>query len=176
MQLYLKHPAIRLASVIFVIIFLGTLILSAFSRHTNNSDISQKNQYVHDSATSDTPVETLKTLTAEVTTVQQQNQKLVEQNKILIEQDQKALSQLKSDVLADVKQQLENFKSEQAAQNATKAAVNKGSQNKDDYLVDSTSTSSGEDNNFIWVSDLQETSTMIKNFNAKNNTNSTNGT
>jgi len=170
MKINLKHPVIKFAGIILVIILFGIIILSLFSGHSNSTAASTKAQYIHDSATSDTPVETLKTLTAEVTTVQQQNQKLVEQNKVLIDQDQKALAQLKTDVLAEVQQKIESFKADQAAQNATRSS-NKDEQTKDNYLIDS---SNGENNNFIWVSDLQgANSSLNKNFSSQSNLNNT---
>lgn len=66
-----------------------------------------------DTATRDTPVETLKTLTAEISAVEQENQTLVNQNKELIEQDKKTLAQFKEDLLANVHEEMEAFKSAQ---------------------------------------------------------------
>lgn len=69
-----------------------------------------KTPTMQDAATRDTPSETLKTLTAEISAVQQQNQTLITQNKALTEQDKKTLAQFKTDLLNDVQHHLNELK------------------------------------------------------------------
>jgi hypothetical protein len=68
--------------------------------------------FVKDSASSDTPVETLKTLTADISAVKQQNQQLAAQNKLLMQQNKTSVEQFKKDMQLEVDQQITRAKTD----------------------------------------------------------------
>jgi integrating conjugative element protein (TIGR03752 family) len=129
------------------------------------SDESQTHQsttgFVKDSASSDTPVETLKTLTAEISAVQQQNQQLVAQNKALTEQDKNTLAQFKKDMMAQIEQQVTSAKNA-LQQTAQTSSTTSGETTKTASLPlgnsNGTSLNSVDTNGFIWIPDLQQAS------------------
>lgn len=77
---------------------------------SNSNQPTTATGFVKDNASSDTPVETLKTLTAHITAVEEQNRQLAAQNKTLMEQDKTTLEQFKRDVLSKVNTQLNDAK------------------------------------------------------------------
>lgn len=107
-----NKPLVKGVAFVLVILILGLLSLAKIIRSTSKANTLTPSTFINDSATSDTPVETLKTLTAHMSTVEHQNQQLVAQNKILTEQDKTTFEQLKKELQAEVQQQLAHAKAE----------------------------------------------------------------
>lgn len=143
-----------------LIVVVGALSTLAFVRGCSPAPkTTTKPVTINDNATGDTPVETLKTLTAQISTVEQQNQKLVERNKTLEEQDKTTLSQFKTDVLAQVQQQLGNFKTQQPVTPVALPAHDQ-SEVKNQTTVDAAGNPINA-TGFVWVSDLQQPALSI---------------
>lgn len=152
-----KKNSLMMGLLIAVVTIILLLVLVAvFSGNSKTASISNhKTSTLRDNASSDTPVETLKTLTAEVSTVQQQNQLLVEQNKALIEQDKKTLAEFKTDVMNQVQQQVSTFKTEnQALIEDAKKSMGQVSQSNNNGSTNNGAISN-TDNHLVWVDDLQ---------------------
>jgi len=152
-----KKNSLMMGLLIAVVTIILLLVLVAvFSGNSKTTSISNhKASTLRDNASSDTPVETLKTLTAEVSTVQQQNQLLVEQNKALIEQDKKTLAEFKTDVMNQVQQQVSTFKTEnQALMEDAKKSIGQVSQSNNNGS-NNNGTTNNTDNHLVWVDDLQ---------------------
>lgn len=147
------------ALLIFVFILIGgiTLLASCVGSSSKQKSL-QKTIFINDSATSDTPVETLKTLTAEISTVEQQNKKLAEQNQSLIAQDKSSLSQFKTDVMTQVQQQIDHLKSDQVQPLGLPA--HDESETKNTPKFDEKGNPISADKGFIWVTDLQQSNSI----------------
>jgi len=157
------NPVIKWLALLFIVLMGGMLLVAIISDHASGTKAVTKTTFINDNATSDTPVETLKTLTAEVSTVEQQNQTLVAQNKSLIAQDKTALAKFKEDVLADMQKQVDDMKAQQAishqpANQSPAANPSSNNRNNSDYVINSgNDTSNNETNNqWVWVQDLRQ--------------------
>jgi hypothetical protein len=137
-----------------------TLLLNACSSSTPTPKKVTKTQLMQDAATRDTPLETLKTLTAEISAVEQQNQAIIAQNKALNEQDKKTLAQFKADMQDEIQRQMNELKKAKEVQDEKNHLL--AEQNSsiphhngmaDDIPVPSDS--------LTWVNDLQATSKFV---------------
>jgi integrating conjugative element protein (TIGR03752 family) len=122
--------------------------------------------FIKDNASNDTPVETLKTLTADISIVKQQNQQLVEQNKTLTEQDKTTLAQFKKDLQTEVDTQLANAKAtlqqSSSSQSGTSSASSAAHSSNSPYVTNGSDSSNSatlntvDANGSTWVNDLQD--------------------
>jgi len=147
------NPLIKLLAIPLIIIVVGISLVAMLAGHSSNSTSNSKSTFMNDKASSDTPVETLKTLTAEISSVEQQNKKIIEQNKVLAEQDKITLAQFKNDMLAQVEQQIEKFKVDAknifANEKKDEAILNNNTENP--LTVNGSDTPTG----LTWISDMQ---------------------
>lgn len=160
-----KNPYLLGMCILFIVLIFMLGSSAIFTKHASHPVIHENLATLKDEASSDTPVETLKTLTAQVSQVQQQNQTLVEQNKALMEQDQKTLAELKSEMMNQVHEQLAAFKTENDAliQDAKKSLVEypKNPEQLSEIVENA------QANSMTWVSDLSQPATLeLKELNA----------
>lgn len=159
-------PLLKLKTLTFIFLSLSLAInLSACSHESNNTN-SPAESFIKDSASSDTKVETLKTLSSEIAAVEQQNRDLVSQNKVLIDQDKNTLAQFKKDMLAKVDDEISQAKI-QFQQMNTKADEEKnitGEENKKSEDTQNTLNNS--------LSELQNNKSLKLNENNSENANS----
>jgi integrating conjugative element protein (TIGR03752 family) len=161
-------------TLIFLSMIAGINISACSHKSTNTPTAS----FIKDSASSDTPVETLKTLSSEIAAVEQQNRDLVSQNRMLIEQDKNTLGEFKKDMLAKVDDEINQAKAQfqQMNTNTDKEKNTNSEENKNSVEVKNTLNNSlselqnnkslklnennSEDANsqLTWVPDLQKTS------------------
>jgi integrating conjugative element protein (TIGR03752 family) len=124
--------------------------------------------FVKDSASSDTSVETLKTLTADISSVEEQNKKMVNQNNTLVAQDKTSIEQFKKDVQSEVQQEIAGAKTQlQAAQSTNQASSNN---NRSTSTTNSNTTQTNPISSFVWVDDLQQTAGLDASGKAKSTT------
>lgn len=161
----LSNPLVRWGSLGFAIAVLGLLL---FMPHKPESDKAntKSTTVIHNTASADTTVETLKTLTAEMAAVQDQNQQLITQNKELKEKDASVLNHFKEDVLQQVHQELDSYKASQqpsAATDSKSLLPAKENPNADDnlnpeYAIKHDNVTKDELN---WISDMQRNSAPL---------------
>ena len=137
------------------------LLLHACSSATPTVKKPTKAEIMQDAATRDTPLETLKTLTAEISAVEQQNQTLIARNKALTEQDKKTLAQFKTDLLDEVQKQMNEFKKSQDAQEEKTKAFTQHDETKPHHngMADDALPTTSDP--LTWVNDLQMASMPI---------------
>jgi len=153
----MKSNFIKIAALIMGAILVGGTLLAVFSGHSSSNDKIRKPQLFNDKASNDTPVETLKTLTTEISAVEQQNQKIIEKNKALADEDKTTLAGFKSDVLAQVQQKMQKFQTglsnnhhdDDSAQTLLSKLENNNT-DKNNVTVDSDSGVI-----WTWISDMQ---------------------
>lgn len=150
---------------LIIVIAITLATLSACSDDTTHAAQATPPGFVKDSASSDTSVETLKTLTADISTVEEQNKQLVAQNNALTTQDKTTLEQFKKDLQAQVDKQLTDAKTQlQTAQTSTQAAINSSGASiakaPTAAPTNSANANPGESNSgLVWVDDLQASQT-----------------
>jgi integrating conjugative element protein (TIGR03752 family) len=138
-----------------------SLLLNGCSNATPTVKKPTQAEIMQDAATRDTPLETLKTLTAEISAVEQQNQTLIAQNKVLNEQDKKTLAQFKTDLLDDVQKQMNEFKKSHEAQAEKTKAAEQSHETKPHHNGMSDDTVPTTPDPLTWVNDLQAGSMPI---------------
>lgn len=155
------NPTIKIAALITVAAIVGVGVISAVSggsdseKNQANAMLNQNGNSVSDGATGDTPVETLKTLTATVSNVQVQNQKVIASQK---QAQQKTSSQIESfeqqinQKLTDALSKMQS--SSQNTQDKVSYALQQIDKKKSGYQY-KLDGGSAATHNFVWVSDLQ---------------------
>lgn len=133
-----------------------SVLLTGCSNSTSEPKKAKSAHYLQDTATRDTPLETLKTLTAEISAVEQQNQAIIAQNKALNEQDKKTLTQFKVDLLTQVQQQMDELKKAKVAQEEKEKKLADQTNNtpRHNGMADALAPSA---DSLTWVNDLQAT-------------------
>jgi integrating conjugative element protein (TIGR03752 family) len=146
---------------------------------------SQTTEFIKDSATNDTPVETLKTLSSEISSVEQQNRDLVSLNKSLLQQDKTTLDQFKKNLLAKVNNEIQSTKLQLKQQNDSKTnSDEKAIENNPEEFTEHGAAHSplgknekkvlaelenpDSDSQLTWVSDLQNTSSCRESLSNQN--------
>lgn len=162
--------------------FLIALLPGCSDKTSNTTAINSG--FVKDNASGDTPVETLKTLTADISTVEQQNQKIVAANNTLTLQNKTTFDQFKKDVLSQVQQQITNAKIQQQNQttnNPSPVTASGGNNTNNSNNITGTKLANANNNTntndgangsatgFVWVEDLQQ---ITSNDNGSKNTSS----
>lgn len=156
------NPMIKVIAIPIIVVILGVALVAIFaggsSKPKNNLQVTQKQD--SDAATGDTPVETLKTLTAEMTKVEEQNKKLIGANSVLKQKDQQSLSQWKNDLLVKVKEEIASGTNISSAQTKSQLQreIDKIEGKAGGFPVDG-----GQMHQFVWVHDLSVTTTIGKN-------------
>ncbi len=130
------------------------LFVNGCSDSTSNPKKITKVQLMQDAATRDTPLETLKTLTAEISAVEQQNQAIIAQNKALSEQDKKTLAQFKVDMQDEIQRQMNEIKKAKEAQDEKAQKLTEQNYNvpRHNGMAEETPESSDA---LTWIRDLQ---------------------
>lgn len=141
----------------FLLVGIILLSISACSNSTQIVKKPTKEEMMQDAATRDTPLETLKTLTAEISAVEQQNQTLIAQNKALNEQDKKTLAQFKTDIFDEVQKQMNEFKKSGEAEAEKKPSLQENNENKPHHNGMTDDTLPTTPDPLTWVNDLQVT-------------------
>ncbi|HEX4045120.1 MAG TPA: hypothetical protein VHZ76_05585 [Gammaproteobacteria bacterium] len=146
------NPLIKLLAIPLIVVVAGLTLVSLFIGRNKQPSVNghDKAIFLSDKASSDTPVETLKTLTAKLTQVEQQNQKIIEQNKVLSEQDKTILLQFKNEVLAEVSQQIDNVKQEVKSYNSYAPMPNINVSENHQVVTETHRMG------FAWVQDMQQ--------------------
>ena len=117
---------------------------------------------MQDAATRDTPLETLKTLTAEISAVEQQNQAIIAQNKALNEQDKKTLAQFKADMQDEIQRQMNELKkAKEADDEKTQKKLAEQNNNVPRHNGMADETLSVTPDALTWVNDLQTANNPI---------------
>lgn len=155
-----SNPLIKFIVIPIAVIVIGVVLMSVFSGNSGNrrGEVVKSNS-INDSATGDTPVETLKTLTFEMTKVEEQNRKLIAENQDLKNKSQGEWEQWKNDLLNKVKQKLDSQSnvSNQEIQRLQQdferreQVAKSNSDNFDGLAID---TNDGKDHQFVWIGDL----------------------
>ncbi len=151
-----SNPFIKLLAVLFSSIVIGILLLVYFTNHSSHpAGANNKTAFVNDKASSDTPVETLKTLTSDISAVEQQNQKIIDQNKRLSDQDKTTLANFKNDMLQAVQKQIADFKTAASTPSVTSNKTSQPTPTAIDNLSPDNSASSMPLEQLTWINDMQ---------------------
>lgn len=125
------------------------------NQHTAPSSLG----FIKDSASGDTSTETLKTLTADISSVEQQNKQIVDQNNVLTTQDKTTLEQFKKDIAIEVQQQIASAKASLQTAQPNQASTPNTTATGKTASEDSTNTATTDQaSGFVWIEDLQTTS------------------
>ena len=120
-----SNPLLKGLMIAFSILILGISFIAWFSKTPDVSTRATSNAAISNRAAGDTSVETLKTLTAELANVQDQNQQLITQNKALKTEDSITLAQFKEKLMNNVQQALSQAEvNNQSAQTKIDNALN----------------------------------------------------
>lgn len=138
-----------------------SLLLNACSNSTSAAKKPTKAEIMQDAATRDTPLETLKTLTAEISAVEQQNQTLIAQNKALNEQDKKTLAQFKTDLVDEVQRQMNEFKKLHEAQEEKTQLLTQNNEATPHHNGITDDTLPTTPDPLTWVNDLEASSLLV---------------
>ncbi len=146
---------LKIAAVFVGVAVVGVGVITAFSSHSSSTGTTKGGKFsipaLNDNATGDTPVETLKTLTATVSTVQDQNKKILEQATLAQQQNQQAITNFEQSLNTKLDQEIGKVKTQNAQyQNQINTQVHYS-------LGDSDNTGNGlvQKDRFVWVSDLE---------------------
>jgi hypothetical protein len=150
---------LKIIGIVAVVGVVGVGIISAFSSHSSGTSPAKSSlsmlPKLNDNATGDTPVETLKTLTATVSTVQDQNKKILDQANASQQQNQQAIASFEQSINQKLDQQISQVKVQNAQyQNQLNTQVHYSLGNAEGGVG-----STSEQDRFIWVSDLQSETT-----------------
>ena len=152
------NPTIKILAVLVIAAVAGVAIISALSGGRSKPASAPTAPTVNDSATGDTPVETLKTLTATVSNVESQNQKIIssanqaqQQTNTELQGFEQSVASLKNEV-TNLKDQNNDYKN-QLEQVTEKQQTS--SQTNYQYPLGDNDTSSGQ-NGFVWVPDVDK--------------------
>lgn len=142
-----------------VAVLLVVLLVVIFSGKPKNQNVPVTDQQkIQDRATGDTPVETLKTLTAELTNVDQQNKKIIADNKQLKENNKNTLVKIKDELMRKLSAQLHQTlkttlnKKELSQGSKVKALRNDIEDNKN---TKTTNNENKDNHQMSWVSDMR---------------------
>ncbi len=134
------------AGLIGVVLIITVIIISISG---NKTPRSTPVQYVNDNASADNKVEALKTMTADLLSVENKNKQLQQTVESLQEKNKAAISQLKNSVSSQVKQALNQIQ-QQNEQNQASFESSLKQKTEQSYPVNGESSAS----DFKWVSDL----------------------
>lgn len=142
-----SNPLVRWGTAGIALLMLGLLLFIPSKPVKTNM---KEGPTVNNTATADTTVETLKTLTAEMAAVQDQNQQLIVHNKELKEKDATLLNNFKQEMLQQVHQELDRYKAQQPA-TPTLVGTPSGAHDNEAIKEDNPAASDG----LRWISDMQ---------------------
>ncbi len=150
---------LKIIGIVAVVGVVGVGIISAFSSHSSSTSTAKSSlsmlPKLNDNATGDTPVETLKTLTATVSTVQDQNKKILDQATVAQQQNQQAIASFEQSINQKLDQQINQVKVQNTQyQNQLNTQVHYSLGNAEGSVG-----STSEQDRFVWVSDLQSDTT-----------------
>lgn len=130
------------------------IMIIAISISGNETSMAQQGHYVNDNASADNKVEALKTMTADLLSVEDKNKQLSQMVKALQDQNKKAIVDLKVDLKKSVSDQMQKALQSievQDTRNQRVLSEKYAAQNSpklQDYPIN------GESDDFVWVSDL----------------------
>lgn len=165
------NPLIKVIAIPLVVILVGFGIIHLFSSSSQKSSTHNLSNLINNNATADSNVETLKTLTAEMSAVEQQNAALQKENKTLQDKDKANLEQYKSGLLQDVQQEVTS--SLQTANQTSQDNINHALANIKNGVVSSNGEASNTKDttnpnngnaNFIWISDESQNTLSTSDF------------
>lgn len=168
-----SNPLIKFIVIPIIVIVIGAILMSIFSGGSggHHTEII-KSKNINDNATGDTPVETLKTLTSEMTKVEEQNRKLITENQDLKSKSKGEWERWKNDLLDKVKQKIDsqhdisNQEIQQLQQDLKQRIQGvKANTNSGDLIDSVIDTNDGKNHQFIWVDDLDHSSKLVKSSN-----------
>lgn len=147
-----KRPLVKLIVILSGVFVAGLLLVLMMAPKKPAVHKTVNTPSINDAASGDTPLETLKTLTAAVNKVKSQNQTLINKNQQLKKENAEQFTQLKQHLSSQLSQQVDNLKQHNAqAQHSLKQLLNQFENKRSSYPVDQSSTSSG----LHWVSDAE---------------------
>jgi hypothetical protein len=135
-----------------LIAFVAVIIVMIISISGNKVSESKPLHYVNDNASADNKVEALKTMTADLSDVEQKNKRLEQHVTALQVQNKQSLENLKASIAKQMQQalsqlQLDNQKKQQALEDQLKVQT----QQNTPYPIQGSDI---QDNTFSWVSDM----------------------
>lgn len=156
-------PTIKIIVLITVAALVGVGVISALSGRSGADQnqakmmLNQDANNFSDSATGDTPVETLNTLTATVSNVQTQNQKMIDSQKVAEQKTEAQIENFEQQVNQKLNGALSQIQSSsQNTQDQVNYALQQFKNKKSAYRYDLDNSASSS--NFVWVSNLQNQS------------------
>ena len=135
----------------------------------NRTSEQQQAHYINDNASADNKVEALKTMTADLVNVENENKQLQKNVQQLQSQNNTSVVNLKKAVALQMKQALAKIQSQnqtnQKSEGNQKMLINKDTGQNKKYFVDGVNDDVDRDS-FVWISDLSQPA-GIKNNNNK---------
>jgi integrating conjugative element protein (TIGR03752 family) len=144
-------PTMKLFAGLIIGVIVITIILMSISG--NSVSTESKAHYINDNASADNKVEALKTMTADLLSVENKNKQLQQTVENLQTQNKQVVDNLKQSLSSQVQKalqqiQAENTKKQSAFEERLKQKPNSSMQ---DYPINGVSTSNGA---FVWVTDM----------------------
>lgn len=138
--------------VVGLLLLIVIIVVVLMSLHGNQPKPQRNIHYMTDNASADTKVETLKTMTADLVAVQQQNQKLGQEIATLKQQNRQVVEQAKASVNDALRHARQQWQAEQQQSSFNHHDEHEGKRHTTSPPV--TATSHQHHPGFIWIGDI----------------------